>query len=411
MGCASSKQSRSQRCRHCQSPYSPVPRSYSMQLHHPAQSIEDSYHVVALNSTTLGSLNLNSSNQIHHGNNSHKVDTSNQNHPGNTPIDDDDMKNSNRETNNVKEFSLGIIEAKTWSNMINDKIPKSIPKTPTRTPPGEPETINTWELMEGLEDYSPILLPNLVGRSFSFHFIPDSTSLHYPNPKVEEKENDTASPKPLWLQMADNDSTMPKSIICDLDLEFMSSFRKALEEPSPTKIGSLENEKVIKASKCPPNGEKRVVIYFTSLRGVRKTYEECCQVRVILKGLGVRIDERDVSMHYGFREELKELLGDDFNGGLPKVFVKGRCIGGAEEVRKMHEDGELEKIVHGCEGGNGVCEACGDIRFVPCERCSGSCKIYCDGDEEGEEGDYGFQRCPDCNENGILRCPTRSIES
>ncbi|CAK7336391.1 unnamed protein product [Dovyalis caffra] len=93
----------------------------------------------------------------------------------------------------------------------------------------------------------------------------------------------------------------------------------------------------------------------------------------------------------------------------------------AEEIRRMHEEGQLEKMVEGCEmlddgGGGGVggaCEACGDIRFVPCETCSGSCKIYyeCDDEEqeeleeEEESGEYGFQRCPDCNENGLIRCP------
>ncbi|KAF8390237.1 hypothetical protein HHK36_024762 [Tetracentron sinense] len=408
MGCATSKPSR---CRHCQSPYSPVPRSYSMHVHHPAQGKGDSYHVVALTSTTLGSLK-----QLH---------SSNQNHS--PVVDHDNKKNNNSNNNNnssesiIKEFSMGINEAKTWSDMINDKIPKIIPKTPIRTPPGEPETINTWELMEGLEDNSPAHLPN---RSFSFHIIPDS--------KLEEN-NGTTSPKPQWLRMAENDSkTNSNSVVSGLDPEIMLTFRKALEELSPTNplnLWPLECEKqespineqlfsrdvmnskdlngIIVASKCPPGGENKVVIYFTSLRGVRKTYEDCCHVRAILKGLGVRIDERDVSMHSGFRDELKELLGPEFNGVLPKVFVKGRYVGGAEEVREMHEDGELEKVVQGCEVMYvGVCEACGDVRFVPCERCSGSCKIYNDADdEEEEECEYGFQRCPDCNENGILRCP------
>ncbi|CAN1248620.1 Uncharacterized protein At3g28850 [Linum perenne] len=173
----------------------------------------------------------------------------------------------------------------------------------------------------------------------------------------------------------------------------------------------------------------RVIVYFTSLRGVRKTYEDSCHVRVILKGLGVRVDERDVSMHSGFKEELRQLLG---GGGfsLPRVFIGNKYIGGADEIRQMHEEGTLEKAVGGCEKadddggeGGGVCEACGDVRFVPCETCSGSCKIYYeeeeeeeeeeeDEDEDGEEVeegnqvvDYGFQRCPDCNENGLIRCP------
>ncbi|RYR33123.1 hypothetical protein Ahy_A10g047695 isoform A [Arachis hypogaea] len=118
-------------------------------------------------------------------------------------------------------------------------------------------------------------------------------------------------------------------------------------------------------------------------------------------------------MHSGFKEELKELL---------------RAGGAFEEIQRMHEEGKLEKLLQCCQkidennnvDGGGVCEACGDIRFVPCETCYGSCKIYYDegyddDDDDDEEeqreqdsdevGDCGFKRCPDCNENGLIRCP------
>ena len=52
-----------------------------------------------------------------------------------------------------------------------------------------------------------------------------------------------------------------------------------------------------------------------------------------------------------------------------------------------------------------ICEACGDIRFVPCGTCSGSCKIYLEADDGEVGGQLGFQRCLDCNENGLIRCP------
>uniref|UniRef100_A0A5B7A0T1 Glutaredoxin domain-containing protein n=1 Tax=Davidia involucrata TaxID=16924 RepID=A0A5B7A0T1_DAVIN len=441
MGCATSKQPL---CRNCKAPYSPMPRSYSMHVHHPPQREGDTYHVVALTSTTLGSL---------------RVDSLNQNHHPPPIMDDDDKRNGGDENvpnKRSKEFSMGLIEAKTWSNMINEKIPKVIPKTPIRTPPGEPETINAWELMEGLEDTSPLRPPHHHLRSFSFHVAPNSITSPIDIPKSKLQENGDASPKPLWLEMADNDSisnsnSNATSIISEFDPDVISTFRKALEElppANPFHLKPLGNEKqqavagnhqlldgteeesvtvygVVEAYKCPPSGKDKVVLYFTSLRGVRKTYEDCCHIRVILKGLGVRVDERDVSMHSGFKEELKELLGDGFNGGslsLPRVFVGKKYIGGAEEIWRMHEEGQLEKVLEGCEmvddggggggGGGGnvggrVCEACGDIRFVPCEACSGSCKIYYEGDfdEECDENEYGFQRCPDCNENGIIRCP------
>ncbi|XP_054800738.1 uncharacterized protein At3g28850-like isoform X2 [Prosopis cineraria] len=452
MGCASSKQ---KRCRHCNAPYSPVPRSYSMHVHHPPQKEGDSNHVVALTSTTLGSLKLDSplsSYQKTHrlpeigGQNGFKFSHSKVSDSDGFSFDnrdsiDDDKKKKNEDLSasqrKIKEFSMGLIEAKTWSNMIDEKLPKYMPRTPIRTPPGEPETINAWELMEGLEDISPFRSPNHF-RSFSFD---QSVSAPTDPPRSGLVQDGTRSSKPLWLQMSEDElSPRIPPAITDFDPEVISSFRESLQELSPEipfQLRLIDDEKnhsitannlsfdvteenTIEGNdmdlKTLPFNKDKVVLYFTTLRGVRKTFEDCCHVRLILKGLGVRVDERDVSMHSGFKDELKELLGDKLTGiGLPVVFIGTKPIGGAEEIQKLHEDGKLEKLLNCCErvgderGGNSdICEACGDIRFVPCETCSGSCKIYLEAeeeDEDGEVGDYGFQRCPDCNENGLIRCP------
>jgi hypothetical protein len=51
------------------------------------------------------------------------------------------------------------------------------------------------------------------------------------------------------------------------------------------------------------------------------------------------------------------------------------------------------------------------VRFVLCKACSGSCKVYVDEDdlpeEEGDDVSDGgrFQRCTECNENGVVRSP------
>ncbi|KAJ8750056.1 hypothetical protein K2173_013971 [Erythroxylum novogranatense] len=488
MGCATSKQ---KRCRHCQAPYSPVPRSYSMHVVHPPQQKGDSYHMVALTSTTLGTLALDSSVSNHKDSNENiEVVTGKGEDRGNGILGDKELKNKeflisgtgavgdmevmrgecliggngavdgkelkskecligangvvdDKELKN-KVFSLGLIEAKAWSNVIQGKIPKVAPKTPIMTPPGEPETINTWELMAGLEDVSPSHFVNHHFRSFSFD-VSRETCAVADSPKLMTVRENTPIPsdcnsKPLWLQMAneESDSRCP-----EFDPEVISTFRKSLEELSPNhpfyiKPSDMGNSKQLPSlgsgltvdvsdtkmtnlvDKDSKHGKEKVVLYFTSLRGIRKTYEDCCYVKVILKGLGVRLDERDVSMHSGFKEELRELLGEGFRGGLPRVFIGSKHIGGAEEIKRMHEEGQLEKIIEVCEmvsnsipGAIGACEACGDIRFVPCETCSGSCKIYYEAEEEehgeleGGEDDceFGFQRCPDCNENGLIRCP------
>lgn len=163
---------------------------------------------------------------------------------------------------------------------------------------------------------------------------------------------------------------------------------------------------------CPPNGENRVVIYTTTLRGVRKTFEACNEVRAAIEGFGVVICERDVWMDNGFREELKELMkGKETEGVVPpRVFVKGRYIGGAEEVLKVAEEGLLGKLLEGLprkkEGG--VCEGCGDMKFLPCFQCHGSCRmrVVMVKEEKGHKrGRTTVVRCPDCNENGLVLCP------
>jgi glutaredoxin domain-containing cysteine-rich protein 1 len=54
-----------------------------------------------------------------------------------------------------------------------------------------------------------------------------------------------------------------------------------------------------------PGAEDRIVVYLTSLRGIRRTFEDCNAVKMILKGFRVWVDERDVSMDRAYRKELQ----------------------------------------------------------------------------------------------------------
>lgn len=83
---------------------------------------------------------------------------------------------------------------------------------------------------------------------------------------------------------------------------------------------------------APPRGLDRVVVYRTSVRAVRKTFEECNAVRGVFLGHGVAIDERDISMHGEFREELRALMGGPTP--VPRVFIRGKYIGGAEDIQR-----------------------------------------------------------------------------
>ncbi|KAD3641021.1 hypothetical protein E3N88_30244 [Mikania micrantha] len=334
MGCTPSKQSV---CRNCNAQCSPVRRSYSSLPRRSSLRDDHTDRMVTLPSTTLGYFLLNSSTEPNQTRNDQAMTHVPDAHMHQEPVGQNVLEKDN------KDFTVEVIEAKIWSKLINEKITKIVPKTPVNTPSGEPEVINAWELMEGLDDSSPF---------------------HQPS-KVDHNANK-----------------------------------------------SLENGKKETVSRT----KEKLILYYTSLRGVRKTYEDCCHVRMILKNYRIRVDERDVSMHLGFKDELKELLGDRYVGGtLPKVFVGMKYIGGADEIMGLHDEFQLDRALEGCEmvvdsDGDG-CDACGNVRFLLCEKCSGSCKIYHDvnsdnGKEEVEEesDNYGFQRCPDCNENGLIRC-------
>ncbi|PWA80097.1 Glutaredoxin [Artemisia annua] len=144
----------------------------------------------------------------------------------------------------------------------------------------------------------------------------------------------------------------------------------------------------------------------TSLRVVRSTYEACHTVRSILQGFRVMVEDRDLSMDSSFREELRKIMSQ---GGkiipknkvikLPKVFIGGRYIGDAEDLQLLNETGELKKLVEGLPiMSGGVCEACGDFRFIICMACNGSRRCY--------KEEHGFRLCMYCNKNGLTRCDT-----
>jgi glutaredoxin domain-containing cysteine-rich protein 1 len=165
-------------------------------------------------------------------------------------------------------------------------------------------------------------------------------------------------------------------------------------------------------SRCPPGGEAAVVLYTTTLRGVRRTFEDCNGVRALLENLAVAFQERDVSMDRGLRDQLWSVTGE--KAVPPRLFVRGRDVGGAAQVLALHEEGRLvplllpsvpppaplapdgKKLPAAFGGKKGKCGACGGLRFVVCGECDGSRKVF-----DGGRG----ARCRRCNENGLVMCP------
>lgn len=168
--------------------------------------------------------------------------------------------------------------------------------------------------------------------------------------------------------------------------------------------------------KCPPGGKETVVLYSTSLRGIRKTFEDCNAIRFLLGSFRVVYSERDVSMHMEYRDELWRIMCGRVVP--PRLFIRGRYIGGAEEVVRLHENGALRTLLHGISltPSSIPCKVCAGQHFVLCPTCDGSRRVLggghpiptcngrvTDGPQQYTNGTPRV-RCPDCNENGLVKC-------
>ena len=148
----------------------------------------------------------------------------------------------------------------------------------------------------------------------------------------ERKDRKDADACDMPMSPATGDMPELSGLVHARILAFQEKIERRRSKGSDAKVSPL----------WPPGGERKAVVYFTSLRGVRKTFVDCCAVRSILRGYGVRLDERDVSMHAVFKAELADLLGPGFAGAaLPRVFADGQYLGGAEDVHFLHEAGEV----------------------------------------------------------------------
>ncbi|CAL1370698.1 unnamed protein product [Linum trigynum] len=168
----------------------------------------------------------------------------------------------------------------------------------------------------------------------------------------------------------------------------------------------------VAAVRCPPGGAEAAILYTTSLRSIRKTFEDCHSIRFLLQSFKVAFQERDVAMDLGFRDELWKVIGGGGRVVPPRLFVRGKYIGGADEVITLHEQGKLRKLFDGIPtvgspAGNCGCAGCGNLRFVVCTNCNGRRKVVAIGGGEQEGGGGGggdFVRCLECNENGLMKC-------
>ncbi|XP_020205015.1 uncharacterized protein At3g28850 [Cajanus cajan] len=260
----------------------------------------------------------------------------------------------------------------------------------------ETQAPKPWEeVRKTLEDLKPLITKEpQKSESFGFHTLEELDGKLKPNPEAKKATptvlvDPLPRPRPRGKKLQDN----------------IFIVRDRLERQKEEKESKWRDRDPLSAfpENSPPGGADTVVLYTTSLGGVRKTFEECNRARDVLEAHRVVFDERDVSLHGGFLREVKELVGEAVAVALPRVFVKGRYVGGLEELVELNETGRLRRILNATRVERGVgrqaCGGCGGARFVPCLECGGSCKVAVDGVRAHKE------RCPNCNENGLVHCP------
>ncbi|GAU24196.1 hypothetical protein TSUD_23330 [Trifolium subterraneum] len=245
--------------------------------------------------------------------------------------------------------------------------------------------INTRELMDGLNDdddensdYDDPIDSSMKPSSCKEKSFDGSFS------KTMMENNK----KPLWQHLSEE-----LALLAKLDPNVVLSYRRAMlsrkqgsidnnlasravssmEESSSNSNSNINSNSNSPLSCCSYSNnlhgaDDKIMLYFTSLRGIRKTYEDCCSVRMILKGFRVAVDEKDISMDSYYRKELQNALGDKVVVTLPQVFIRGKHVGNAEEIKLLNESGELENLLKDFPIKDSwlVCESCGDARFVPC---------------------------------------------
>ncbi|KAK9156763.1 hypothetical protein Scep_003337 [Stephania cephalantha] len=229
----------------------------------------------------------------------------------------------------------------------------------------DPEIINAWELMRDLDDEfgfskSPKLMNSTTSstsskkqtrfsgkenkpRMVEFESRSAAAAAQHVSKPFTSIENNLQKVPNYLKQISIKSSTVPLDVKIDsfrsdtafltpkqgfsplFDPELLTSFEIELDQereqiknmvsPPPEKSKHGETEctllELFEKKTPPPGGENVVVMYTTTLRGIRKTYEDCNRLRSLIESHDVYMIERDVSMDSGFREELRALMGGE----------------------------------------------------------------------------------------------------
>lgn len=298
-------------------------------------------------------------------------------------------------------------------SLHNPPPPVNSPPSPSPPPPPPPAP-------------APAAAP--PARNQSFHTLEELEAKLNSDNKKPPNGPSPSPPPPLPLSTA---ASRPSRAVLPEGVRpvTQNSFLLRDKEEREKKAGSMPEDPTRRwrrnpldgfAEICPPGGADGVVLYTTSLRGVRRTFDDCERARQLVEAhclvTGAELDERDISLHGDYLKELRELVGEE--AAVPRLFVKGRYVGGVNEVVEFNETARLRLILklardpaaaaaaaEGSGHGRRVCGGCGGARFVPCLDCNGSRKVVLDDGGSRKGAAAATVVCGRCNENGLVQCP------
>ncbi|ENN71079.1 hypothetical protein D910_02077 [Dendroctonus ponderosae] len=110
------------------------------------------------------------------------------------------------------------------------------------------------------------------------------------------------------------------------------------------KMGAFRSKIVDMSS--PKATEVKTLIASDKVVIFSKTYCPYCKMA---KEVFDKIKEKYTTIELDLRddaEEIQEILGEITGAKtVPRVFIKGNCVGGGSDVKSLHEKGELQTLV------------------------------------------------------------------
>lgn len=89
---------------------------------------------------------------------------------------------------------------------------------------------------------------------------------------------------------------------------------------------------------------------------------------------------------------------------IPQLFIKAVRIGALDDVIRLNDTGNLEKLTADCEKrtSDAKCASCGGVGYILCRWCQGTNKSR--SHAFNADPTKNFLKCTVCNQNGLERC-------